>query len=105
MTCEHGYIGACSEGCDVPQGRDVPSEIEELDLYDDIKVIESLVIQSLDRVRSRDLRAALWRLVDAAGLISRVVDTHGLQPTGRGFSVINTMDKDRSIRVKESEEE
>lgn len=30
MTCEHGYIGACPEGCDVPQGPpEVPSDALE----------------------------------------------------------------------------
>lgn len=97
MTCEHGYIGACPEGCDVPQ--------EEPDLSCSCDVIESLAIQSLDRVRSGDLRAAFWRLVDAAGLISRIVDVHELQPTGRGFYVVNAIDNDRSMEAREVEGE
>jgi len=56
-------------------------------------------------VRSGDLRAAFWRLVDAAGLISRIVDVHELQPTGRGFYVVNAIDNDRSMEAREVEGE
>lgn len=62
-----------------------------------IEVVNLSEIQSLVRQADAILKgdpdesnAALWRLVDAAGLLAQTLryDTCGREPTGRGFQVI-----------------
>ncbi len=53
---------------------------------------ERLVAEALERIQTDDPEAAIWRLIDAAGLIRRncFVNPMGIgltekSPTGRGF--------------------
>lgn len=51
----------------------------------------NLLVQALDSTRRGELESALWRTVDAAGLLSSFVDDQAegmpMHPTGRGFSL------------------
>jgi hypothetical protein len=50
-----------------------------------------LLMQALDSARNEDFESALWRAVDAAGLLSFFVDRNSVgmppNPTGRGFFI------------------
>jgi len=71
------------------------NEIKETENQQNIRIAKSLLdeIKNIDEDR---IESAIWRVVDAAGLLSRCkgldyAETIGVEiPTGRGFRILDT---------------